>query len=60
MTFHEQITNDALELYDKDALPRSKIEFIQRELLAVDAKYDSLFTRYQKLEKELEALEVEK
>ena len=60
MTFHEQITNDALMLYDKDTLPRSKIEFIQRELLATDEKYDSLFTRYQKLEKELEALEADK
>ena len=40
MTFHEQITNDALELYDKDALTRSKIEIIQRELLATDEKYD--------------------
>lgn len=54
MTLHEQITNDALILYDKDILTRKKLEFIQRELLATDAKYDSLFTRYQDLEKELE------
>lgn len=54
MTFHEQITNDALALYDKDSLPREKLEFIQRELLTTDAKYNSLLTRYQELEQKLE------
>ena len=53
MTFHEQITSDALALYDKGILPRKKLEFIQRELLATDAKYDSLLTRYQELEQQV-------
>ena len=53
MTFHEQITNDALALYDKDNLPRKKLEFIQRKLLATDTKYDSLLTRYQEQEGQL-------
>ena len=53
MTFHEQITNDALALYDKDNLPRKKLEFIQRELLSTDTKYDSLLTRYQEQEGQL-------
>ena len=53
MTFHEQITNDALALYDKDNLSRKKLEFIQRELLATDTKYDSLLTRYQEQEVQL-------
>ena len=53
MTFHEQITNDALALYDKGNLLREKLEFIQRELLATDTKYDSLLTRYQEQEDQL-------